>query len=1161
MITLLRISLLAWLWLTIEASTAAQSSSLTVVSLLSRTDVQVELGLSEEMRKAIATHESSLAEYREPQDWRKIAEADARVWQKLKPQLSTMQFERLVGLMLQARGYTALIDDEVVTALQLATDPLPALRQALRNQQNWPNLCADFQNTVAASLSDEVQSRIEELKGEPFKFSPALPLHTSSMATANSKGGMNLLGPLAALALQPDVREELKISEVVLSKLSALIDDISEVSALALRETDWRLEADYSQPESQASWRALVEKFETNRCQLESELKTLLGEEKLQRLVGLLWQREGDGALLVSHTAAMSLDLSDKQLVELIELKSNFMQHRNISHLTLSSLPSVDLESILTSEQREQIERLKGAPITFVESTAEMVARASEAYKRGSDASKKGEYAISIKEYDEAVRLAPKNSTYLNNRGMIRQRLGLLQEALDDHNNVLAMSPTYKAGYYQRFQAFLRLGDIDRAIADLRELTYIDPTTRNHQLLAMTLAEAGQPQAAAEAYALADVKLNTQYSPPLRSVSPPLVATQSALAGAAVSGWHPSWSPDGKEIVRGRNYHEKLEALEIVDLNSGEVRLLCENGSFGSWSPVVGGPIAFVRGTAPFGEIWLIEVDSTTPRKIADGGYPTWTSDGRLFYRVEGDTLKNQPSRLVSIHPDNPGVELSSCDINDKYPAVSNDGSLYATFNTQQLEVRETETGKLLASVPHHPEISGVASFSPNGGYLCFGSLNSTHPGLWMLEIASQRVLLVSSVMFNAPHWSPDGKTLAADDHARSQILFLPIDQATLPDLFEKQVYIDINQVAKAAPEHLLTHVDTTKLSRLRGIVGMDISRDGQYLYSASYISSAVHVFRRDLASGHLTLVEEQVDTANLKGATDIRLSFDGNYAVTSAFTSKAVGLYQRDRESGKLTQLDVARDNQQGVTGLNWAIRGTFSPDSKHIYVANSGRALEPASVTAFAIEGNKLKFIEMLRGENSCFDNARGLCMHPDGRSLFVTSSNGNTLVALNRQAETGQLSIGQILRNGQDGIQCLAGAMSVAVSNDGRYVYTLSGRFRGVHAVGVYVFDENQQLTMLEEHSVENGRMQGLAGGNQLAVTSDGKQLIAVGTISGSLAVFDRDPSTGKLKFIESIAHNPSWKNSVAGVCVSPDSRFVYVSGGEKDTSITVFAVKQE
>lgn len=637
------------------------------------------------------------------------------MWQELKPQLSREQFERLVGLALQAHGCSALLHDEIVTSLQLSTDPRPTLCQSLRNQQDWPRLCADFQTSLAADLSDEVKARLEEMKGAPFHFSPPLPLQSRSTACVNSMGGMDILGPLAALVMQSEVQEDLKLSNAVIGDVTALIDDLSQVAAIELRDSDWRFEPGSSEPELPARWRAIVEKFEANRSRLESELETLLGKEKFQRLVGLLWQREGYRALLVSHAAAMSLELSDHQLAELLELKSNFLQHRNMSRLTLSSLPSVDLVSILTSEQKDQIERLEGVSIIFGESPAEMAARASAAYRRASDASRNGEYSASVKEYDEAIRLFPKNTTYINNRSMIRQRLGLLQEALEDHNKALELNPRYSAGYYQRFKALLSLGEIDRAIEDARELANLEPTTRNYQLLAMALAEAGQPSAAAEAYVLAaeshvstDGQSNAQIPHAIRSLSPPLVASQSAFAGEAISGWYPTWSPDGKEIVRGRNYHQKLEALEIIDLESGDVRLLCENGKLASWSPVVGGPIAFVRGTAPFQEIWLIEADATNPRKIADGGYPTWTRDGRLFYRVEGDTLKKLPSRLVSIHPGNPGVELSSRDINDKYPAVSIDGSLYATFNTHQLEVREIETGKLLASVPHPADASNL---------------------------------------------------------------------------------------------------------------------------------------------------------------------------------------------------------------------------------------------------------------------------------------------------------------------------------------------------------------------------------------------------------------------------------------------------------------------
>ena len=75
-----------------------------------------------------------------------------------------------------------------------------------------------------------------------------------------------------------------------------------------------------------------------------------------------------------------------------------------------------------------------------------------------------------------------------------------------------------------------------------------------------------------------------------------------------------------------------------------------------AWSPAAGGPIAFVTGTKLDNpvreELWLIEADGTNPRKLADGGFPSWSRDGKhLFYR------HGLPLQIRSLEIGKPGAE------------------------------------------------------------------------------------------------------------------------------------------------------------------------------------------------------------------------------------------------------------------------------------------------------------------------------------------------------------------------------------------------------------------------------------------------------------------------------------------------------------------------
>ncbi|MCH7800856.1 MAG: beta-propeller fold lactonase family protein [Chloroflexi bacterium] len=194
--------------------------------------------------------------------------------------------------------------------------------------------------------------------------------------------------------------------------------------------------------------------------------------------------------------------------------------------------------------------------------------------------------------------------------------------------------------------------------------------------------------------------------------------------------------------------------------------------------------------------------------------------------------------------------------------------------------------------------------------------------------------------------------------------------------------------------------------------------------------------------------------------------------AVAIAFRSQTAVLYRRDPMDGKLARLDVARNGEGEVKGLQWPVDAAFSPDSRFVYVIDSGGrsgadGVRTGSVTVFRIsEKGKLEFIEANTGESSCFSGARGIAIHPDGKTIVVTASSAGTLVVLDRDAKTGKTTVRQVLKDEEGDVHGLDGAMGVAVSQDGQFVYTSAGRFQGDSAVGVYKFDKAGKLALVQE-----------------------------------------------------------------------------------------------
>ena len=355
-----------------------------------------------------------------------------------------------------------------------------------------------------------------------------------------------------------------------------------------------------------------------------------------------------------------------------------------------------------------------------------------------------------------------------------------------------------------------------------------------------------------------------------------------------------------------------------------------------------------------------------------------------------------------------------------------------------------------------------------------------------------------------------------------------------------------------------LVYVDSVERSELDAVTGLAISADGKFLYTAAYQSASLCVFARDSVTGALTYVETADDSELLQGVTSIQLSPDGRFAVTAAFRSQAITLLARDSETGRLQYLDSKKqDVDEGVSGLDWTIQASFSPDGRFVYAID-----DRGGVTCFKLTGlneeTKLEFVEAFRHTDLL--GARGMHHHPAGKHLFVACKTSHSLVALRRDAESGKLSTATTVSDDINDVTGLHSAFGVTVSDDGKFVYVVSGQHGGGkdNCVGVFAFDsEAESLTRLQEiypaETEVDGAKQPFDGGNNVLLDSAQKNVFASATASGGLAMFQRDPVTGHLKMVQ-LVHDNERLGWISGLAVSPDNRFLYAAAERLDTIVT-------
>jgi 6-phosphogluconolactonase (cycloisomerase 2 family) len=130
-------------------------------------------------------------------------------------------------------------------------------------------------------------------------------------------------------------------------------------------------------------------------------------------------------------------------------------------------------------------------------------------------------------------------------------------------------------------------------------------------------------------------------------------------------------------------------------------------------------------------------------------------------------------------------------------------------------------------------------------------------------------------------------------------------------------------------------------------------------------------------------------------------------------------------------------------------------------------------------------------------------------------------------------------------------------VACSKDGKHVYVNAGRFGGDQALSVFAVAPGGKLQLVEEHIDGEGSLEDYKGGNDIGVSPDGRLVFALTTLSDRLFRFQRDPDKGSLIFIGSQPVGEKELPGSAGLCFSPDGKYVYVAD-EAASSIVVFKV---
>lgn len=314
-------------------------------------------------------------------------------------------------------------------------------------------------------------------------------------------------------------------------------------------------------------------------------------------------------------------------------------------------------------------------------------------------------------------------------------------------------------------------------------------------------------------------------------------------------------------------------------------------------------------------------------------------------------------------------------------------------------------------------------------------------------------------------------------------------------------------------------------------------------------------------AAGDLLFLESHRDgLAGVEGLDQVRwvaVSPDGAHVYTASEHDGAVALFRRDAATGRLTFVKAYVNGQDGVDGLAGACWVALSPDGDHLYA--SGLTEGTVAVFARSAASGELTLVEVQRDGVDGVDGiagAREVTVSPDGANVYVAGMADSAVAVFARDSETGALTLLEREQQGVGGVEGLTDARTVSVSPDGAHVYA-----SGYNDIAVALFERDPltgMLTFVEAtQNGENG-VTGLVGVTHLTLSPDGQNLYAGARLTGSVVLFGRDAVTGKLTYLETQSNGSGGLTKLAiplGLAVSPDGGTLYVASSLVD-AVVVF-----
>lgn len=309
---------------------------------------------------------------------------------------------------------------------------------------------------------------------------------------------------------------------------------------------------------------------------------------------------------------------------------------------------------------------------------------------------------------------------------------------------------------------------------------------------------------------------------------------------------------------------------------------------------------------------------------------------------------------------------------------------------------------------------------------------------------------------------------------------------------------------------------DNGNLSKVTSISGflnpsfLAVSKDGKTVFSGTEsrtkMEGGVRSFTFDPEKKSLEYINYQksggINPVYLTLHKDGKWLVNTNYndGTFSIFPIAKNGIIETAAQNFKFEEGSINPERQEG-SHVHSAV---FSPDGKYLFLPDLGAD----KIRCYQFKNDKkqpLKDCKTPFTKTKLGNGPRHLTFHPNGKFAYGTEELSGTVSVY--AYEKGTLKNIQTLVNDADQKKLNLETSDVQVSPDGRFLYV--GNRGAENNIIIYSISDNGTLKMIGQQSTfgKNPRV--------FAIDESGKFLIATNTVSGDVAILERDFETGLLK----------------------------------------------